>query len=215
MTGSFLYPFLGAEEHDAGPLLADLARSAAAKAVASLLLREQTRDEQRPVLETVAALMVERFAAGGRLLLMGNGGSCTDAASAAMLFTAPPWGVALPALSLSADSAVLTALANDVGFELVFARQVQAYARRGDILLGISTSGGSANVLRAFAASRGKGLLTVGLSGYAGGAFATSPDVEQCLSVGSDSVHRTQETQAALLHALWCEVQHRWGVRAR
>ncbi len=102
---------------------------------------------------------------------------------------------------------MLTALANDVGFELVFARQLIAHARPGDIAIGFSTSGGSVNVLRAFEEARRRGLLTIGLCGYDGGAMAASDDIDHCLVVRSDSVHRIQETQAALIFELWSIVQ--------
>ncbi len=110
-----------------------------------------------------------------------------------------------------ADAAVLTALTNDVGVEVVFARQLIAHARRGDIALGLSTSGGSANVLRAFAEGRRLGMLTVGLAGYGGGAMAGCPDLDHCLPVDGQSVHRTQEAQSAVAHALWSRVQERLG----
>lgn len=209
MSGSFLYPFLEAEERDAAPLLDDLAVSADAKAASSRSLRTQTLDDQAAVLDAAADALADVFAHGGRLLVAGNGGSSTDAAGIAELFAAPPHGRPLPARSLAADTAVLTALSNDIGFDVVFARQVLAYGRAGDALLGVSTSGGSANVLRAFAAARGAGLVTLGLAGYGGGAMAASGDVDHCLVVSSDSVHRTQETQAALALALWRRVQHR------
>ena len=98
--------------------------------------------------------MAERFDAGGRLFAFGNGGSSTDAAGIVSLFSQPPSGRPLPARSLVADHAVLTALANDVGYELVFSRQLISTARAGDIALGLSTSGGSVNLLRAFAEAR-------------------------------------------------------------
>jgi D-sedoheptulose 7-phosphate isomerase len=99
--------------------------------------------------------------------------------------------------------------ANDIGVEVVFARQLMAHARAGDIALGLSTSGGSANVLRAFAEARRRGLLTVGLAGYGGGAMRTCLDLEHCLAVDAQSVHRTQEAQSAVAHALWERVQSR------
>jgi D-sedoheptulose 7-phosphate isomerase len=101
---------------------------------------------------------------------------------------------------------VLTALANDVGFELVFARQLAAHATADDIALGVSTSGDSRNLVVAFADAAARGLLTVGLAGYDGGAMAESADVRHCIVVRSDSVHRVQETQAALAFELWCAV---------
>ena len=104
---------------------------------------------------------------------------------------------------------MLTALANDVGFELVFSRQLIAHAEPGDIALGISTSGNSRNLLVAFEEAARRGLLTIGLAGYDGGEMAASEHVQHCLVVRDDSVHRVQETQAALGYALWRAVQDR------
>jgi len=154
---------------------------------------------------SAAAAIGRRVAAGARLFTFGNGGSATDAELAADLFRRPPAGV--PARSLVDDRAVLTALANDVGFELVFSRQLIAHARPGDIALGFSTSGGSANVLRAFAEARRRDMLTVAVVGYDGGALAAGGDVDHCLVVRSDSVHRIQEAQDALVHDLWARTR--------
>lgn len=203
----FLYPFLEGDERDAGPLLVDLAQSARAKAADSARLRDVTLADQDSAIEAAAAAVAARFNAGGRLFAFGNGGSATDALSTATLFSRPPRGVSLPARSLVEDSAVLTALANDVGFDVVFSRQLIAAASTDDIALGISTSGTSRNVLVAFDEARRQGLLTVGVAGYGGGDMAASPSVEHCLVVRSDSVHRTQETQTALLFELWSRVQ--------
>jgi D-sedoheptulose 7-phosphate isomerase len=205
--GSFLYPFLDAEETDGSALSADLAASAEAKATESLELRRTSIAGLATELDRAAAAMAAAFRAGGRLFTLGNGGSATDAAGLAALFASPAWGRALPARSLVADTAVLTALANDVGVEVIFSRQLIAHARAGDIALGLSTSGGSVNVLQAFAEGRRRGLLTVGLAGYRGGAMATCPDLDHCLAVEGQSVHRTQEAQSALAHALWQRVQ--------
>ncbi len=205
--GSFLYPFLDAEETDAAALGRDLAASAEAKAAESIELRRTSIAGLGPDLDRVAAAMAAAFRAGGRLFTFGNGGSATDAAGLAALFASPSAGRPLPARSLVADPAVLTALANDVGVEVVFSRQLMAHARAGDIAVGLSTSGGSVNVLRAFAEGRRRGLLTVGLAGYQGGAMATCPDLDHCLAVEGQSVHRTQEAQSALAHALWQRVQ--------
>ncbi len=207
--GSFLYPMLQAQERDAPALLADLASSAQAKAVESQQTRASTLAALAADLDLAADAMAGAFAAGGRLFCFGNGGSATDAAGLAALFTSPATGRALPALTLVADAAVLTALANDIGVEVLFSRQLIAHARSGDIAVGLSTSGGSANVLRAFAEARRRGMLTVGLAGYGGGAMRTSPDVQHCLGVDAQSVHRTQEAQSAVAHALWTRVQQR------
>jgi D-sedoheptulose 7-phosphate isomerase len=154
--------------------------------------------------------MAETFRHGGRLFTFGNGGSCTDARLAADRFGGAAGNrQPLPALCLAEAPAVLTALANDVGFDIVFARQLEAFGRAGDIAFGCSTSGGSHNVLRAFAAARHRGMLTVGLAGYDGGAMAASRDVDHCLVVRSQSVHRIQEAQGALVAELSARVQRR------
>lgn len=206
---SFLYPFLDESERDADALLADLARSAAGKAEASARLKALVLAQCDEQLERVAAEMTERLQAGGRIFAFGNGGSATDAAGLATLFTRPPSGHPLPARSLVADEAVLTALANDIGFDVVYARQLIAHARHGDIAVGLSTSGNSTNVVAAFEEASRRGLLTIGIAGYEGGAFARSAAVAHCLVVPSDSVHRIQEAQNTVVHALWDRVQVR------
>jgi len=208
----FLYPFIEGDERDADALLADLGRSAAAKAEESVRLRSATLTRSRGDLDAAATAIAGAFAGGGRLFTFGNGGSSTDAASLATLFARPPWGRALPARGLVEDTAIVTALGNDVGFELVFSRQLIAHGVAGDIAVGFSTSGSSRNVLTAFAEARGRGIVTVGLAGYDGGEMAASPDVQHCLVVRSDSVHRVQETQAAVGFALWTAVQAALGV---
>jgi len=203
----FLYPFIEGDERDADALLADLGRSAAAKAQESARLRSATLTRSRADLDAAATAIAGAFAGGGRLFTFGNGGSSTDAASLATLFARPPWGRALPARGLVEDTAIVTALGNDVGFDLVFARQVIAHGTPTDIALGISTSGTSRNVLVAFEQASSQGLLTIGLAGYDGGAMALSPHVDHCLVVAADSIHRIQEAQATLGFALWAAVQ--------
>jgi len=203
----FLYPFIAAEERDTSGLLADLARSARAKVAESHGLRAATLERCSEMLAHAGAAMARRFADGGRLFAFGNGGSATDADGAVDLFRHPPDGQALPALSLVDDRAVLTALANDVGYELVFSRQIIAHARAGDVALGFSTSGDSVNMLRAFEEASRRHVLTIGLCGYEGAAMARSEAVDHCLVVRSESVHRIQETQDALLLRLWAVVQ--------
>ncbi len=158
--------------------------------------------------------MADRYAGGGRLFTFGNGGSATDAQGAARLFTHPPVGRPLPARCLAEDQAVLTALANDIGTEAVFARQLIAYARPGDIAMGFSTSGNSANVLAAFEEAARGGLLTVGFSGYEGGLMAVPGALDHCLVVRSQSVHRIQEAQNALLAALRSATEERLATSA-
>jgi D-sedoheptulose 7-phosphate isomerase len=203
----FLYPFIEGDERGAGDLLADLAASAVSKRVVSADLRSTTLLATRTQLQAVAAQMAARFALGGRLFTFGNGGSSTDAASIATLFSCPPSGRSMPARCLADDTAVLTALANDVGFDLVFARQLIAVGGPDDIALGISTSGDSRNLLRGFAEAARRGMLTVAIVGYGGGAVGASADVAACIVVPADSVHRVQEVQSALGYALWQAVQ--------
>ncbi|HKE76195.1 MAG TPA: SIS domain-containing protein [Acidimicrobiales bacterium] len=202
----FLYPFIEAEERDAPALLADLAASARGKIADSEALRATTVQRSGATLRAAGEAMAHRFRHGGRLFTFGNGGSATDAEGTAELFRAPPAGRTLPALSLVDDLAVLTALANDVGYELVFSRQLIAHGRAGDIAIGFSTSGNSPNLVRAFEEADRRGLLTVGFAGYDGGAMARCDAVHHCLVARSDSVHRVQETQDALVLALWSVV---------
>ncbi|BBU23616.1 D-sedoheptulose-7-phosphate isomerase [Mycobacterium xenopi] len=203
---NFLYPFIDAQETDPKSLLADLTASAQAKAAESLTLRRHTLEENAELLHRAATEMARRFATGGRLFTFGNGGSCTDSTTLARLFARPPVGAPLPAWSLTADQAILTALGNDVGFELVFARQLIARAKPGDIAIAMSTSGSSPNLMAALAEARHRDMYTVGFAGYEGGAFAKSADVDACFVVHSQSVHRIQEAQALLGYELWLAV---------
>lgn len=203
----FLYPFIEAEERESAPLLADLAASANGKAVQSTRLRLATLTQLGPELDRLAQAVAERVRGGGRVFAFGNGGSSTDAASFAALLARPPWGRPLPARSLVADESILSALGNDVGFELVFSRQLIAYARPGDIAVGFSTSGNSENVMRAFGEAHSRGMLSIGLAGYEGGQMAACQYLDHCLIVRSDSVHRIQEAQASLVASAWTRVQ--------
>jgi D-sedoheptulose 7-phosphate isomerase len=205
----FLYPMIEGDQTDAASLLADLARSADEKAATSASLTTTTLEACAEQLDAIAADMAGRLAAGGRLFTFGNGGSATDAAGVAALFAHPPDGHAapLPARSLVADESVLTALSNDIGFDVVFSRQLIAHARAGDLAMGFSTSGNSPNVIKAFEEARRRDLLTVGLAGNEGGAMAACEDLQHCVVVRSDSVHRIQEAQSATAHALWQRVQ--------
>ncbi len=153
----FLYPFIEGDERDASPLLADLAASARAKAVDSERTFTAALAENREGLERAATAIVACAARGGRLYTFGNGGSSTDAATLASLFSRPPAGFPIAARSLVDDSAVITALSNDVGFDLLFSRQLIAHARAGDVAIGLSTSGNSRDLLEAFAEAKRRG----------------------------------------------------------
>ena len=203
----FLYPFIEADERDATPLLADLARSAQGKWEQSTTLREETLARCDEQLRTVARAMAERFSGGGQLFTFGNGGSATDADGVPPLITNPPCAQPLPARSLAADQAVLTALSNDISLAAVFSRPLIPSGRAADIAFATSTRGQPENLLMAFAEARKRGMLTVGLAGYDGGRMAVSEDLEHCLVVRSDSVHRIQESQTSVAQALWALVQ--------
>jgi D-sedoheptulose 7-phosphate isomerase len=199
-----LYPFLYSGSSDIAAVLAEVRRSTADKAAQIAALRRSLADLHGQRLTECAHRMAESIRGGGRLFTFGNGGSSTDAQEVAQLFLCPPSpGRPVPAISLTSDAATMTALSNDIGFEVVFARQLAALARPGDIAAGLSTSGGSANVLRAFAEASRRGLLTVGFAGYRGGAMAEAGTVEYLFTVPSESVHRIQEAQTTLYHILW------------
>lgn len=203
-----LYPFLyegeGEGEADGGALLADVRRSTEEKAAEIVALRECLAREQGGRLVRCARAMADCFLEDGRLFSFGNGGSSTDAQRVAQLHAGPPPPARpVPALCLPDDVATLTALSNDVGFDVVFARQIAALGRRGDIAVGLSTSGGSANLLRAFEEAGRRGLTTVGFAGYDGGRMGRAGTVDHLFVVPSSSVHRIQEAQTTLYHVLW------------
>jgi D-sedoheptulose 7-phosphate isomerase len=148
-------------------------------------------------------MLRERFDAGGRLLVLGNGGSATDAMDVAADFRHPPGGWRpRPVLDLTEDAAILTALANDIGVEAIFARQVIAHGRSGDALLAITTSGGSGNVLAALAEARRRGVATIALVGYDGGEIAAEGRADHVVVTRSQHIPRIQEAQASAYHVL-------------
>jgi D-sedoheptulose 7-phosphate isomerase len=203
-----LYPFLYADRTDVSPdssaILEQVRASTVAKAQEIIELRQAVRDGLGASLASCAAEIAARFTAGGRLLAFGNGGSATDAQQLVTVF-ADPGGAArpLPALGLASDPSVLTALANDVGTEVVFARQIAALGRPADIAVGLSTSGNSENLLRAFDTAAARGMLTIGIAGYHGGRMAELDSIRYLFVAPSASVHRIQEAQTTMYHALW------------
>jgi D-sedoheptulose 7-phosphate isomerase len=199
-----LYPFLYEGAADLNAVLEEVRRSSVAKVEEVVALRQEVlrRDGER--LLACAEAMAAAFAAGRKLLAFGNGGSSTDAQDVATTFLHPATGRRpLPALALTSDVAVVTALANDVGFEVVFARQIAAFGRAGDVAVGLSTSGNSDNLVRAFEEASRRGLLTVGLAGYEGGKMAELDTIDHLFVVPSTSVHRIQEAQTTIYHVLW------------
>jgi D-sedoheptulose 7-phosphate isomerase len=145
------------------------------------------------------------FALGGRMFSMGNGGSSCDAAHFAVEFLHPitTGRPSLPVLSLVMDTAMLSAVGNDVGMRHVFRRQLEAHARASDGLIGFSTSGSSENLLAAYEKAKQLGLVTLGLAGGDGGAMKASGLCDHLLVVETDSVHRVQEVHVAAYHLLW------------
>jgi D-sedoheptulose 7-phosphate isomerase len=199
-----LYPFLYADRSALDALLEQARRSTEAKAAQIIELRAALARRHGARLELCARQMAARFADGGRLLVFGNGGSSTDAQELTTVFLHPGGQLPpLPAIALSNGAAVMTALANDIGFEVAFSRQVAAFGRPADIAVGVSTSGNSANLLRALEEAGRRGLMTVGISGYDGGRMAELGFLDHLFVVPSPSVHRVQEAQTTLYHALW------------
>lgn len=204
-----LYPFLYAQTFDVDAVLDQVRRSTEAKAEEIVQLRERVAERDAERLAECARAMARSFAEGGQLLAFGNGGSSTDAQDLAGMYLHPAGGGrALPALSLTADIAVVTALSNDIGFDVVFARQIAALGRAGDIAVGLSTSGNSDNLIRAFEEASRRGMVTVGLAGYDGGKMASAGTIDHLFVVPSASVHRIQETQTSIYHVLWELVQY-------
>jgi D-sedoheptulose 7-phosphate isomerase len=205
-----LYPFLYSGGTDLAAVLEQVRVSTVEKTAEITGLRREIARADGARIEACAREMAARFAAGGRLFAFGNGGSATDAASLAALFLHPPAVLAfgeaappLPAFGLANDTAVVTALANDIGVDVVFARQLGAFGRPGDIAVGLSTSGNSENLLRAFDEAARRGMLTVGLAGYDGGKMAELSAIDYLFVAPSASIHRIQEAQTTIYQVLW------------
>jgi D-sedoheptulose 7-phosphate isomerase len=199
----FLYPFLGQQKQDTGDLVAEVASSIRMKVQDDAKLRTQIAGEQAEQISSAAIAIGERLKLGGKLILFGNGGSATDANDFAVDCVLPPVGYRpIPAVSLSLEPANITAVANDVGTEVIFLRQLIAQARSQDVAIGISTSGGSRNIVMALEEARKRKMLTIALLGYDGGeirrrGLADFPIVVQC-----DYIPRIQEVQASIYHII-------------
>ena len=199
-----LYPFLYSGKSDIDAVLDEVRRSTEEKAREIGELRDRTFERYADRLVECARALAESLAGGGKVFAFGNGGSSTDAQDVATMFLAPGAGYRpLPAFSLTSDVAVVTALSNDIGFEVVFARQIAAFGRRGDVAIGLSTSGNSDNLIRAFDEASRRGLITIGLAGYQGGKMAEVDTIDYLFIVPSSSVHRIQEAQTTVYHVLW------------
>lgn len=199
-----LYPFLYADKTDLDAVMEQVRASTVAKTAEIAALRREVCARDAARLRACAQDIAGRFSAGGRLLAFGNGGSSTDAQEMATLFLHPGDGMrALPSFCLSNDTAVVTALCNDIGVEVVFARQVAAFGRPADIAVALSTSGNSENLLRGLTEAGRRGMLTIGIAGYQGGQMAELDGLDYLFVAPSSSVHRIQEAQTTIYHALW------------
>jgi len=195
---SFLYPFLEQGGRDLAAVVEDVRESILMKAEEIGALRAQTLTENRDVLTAAADALRAALDAGGTLLALGNGGSATDA----MDVVADLRGGGRRALDLTEDTGIITAVANDIGTEAIFARQVIAVARDGDALLALSTSGNSPNVIAALAEARRRGLLTIAMVGYDGGRVAADGLADHVVVTRSEHIPRIQEAQASAYHVL-------------
>jgi D-sedoheptulose 7-phosphate isomerase len=204
MSVESLYPFLYADKGDLAGVLEQVRASTVAKIEEIGELRRVIGARDGARLAQCAREAADRFAAGGRLFAFGNGGSATDAQQLATLFLHPGSDARpLPAFALANDTAVVTALCNDIGVEVVFARQLAAFGGRDDIAVGLSTSGSSANLLTAFDEAGRRGMLTIGLAGYEGGKMAELNSIDYLFVAPSSSIHRIQEAQTTIYQVFW------------
>src|SRR6266536_3603389 len=204
------YPFLfEGGKASLADVLAQVRHSTLEKCREVIALRRTTLEHSGNLIVSAGGAMARAFANGATLLAFGNGGSTTDAQDFVTELINPPFPAwsPLPAIALTNDIAVITGVGNDVGIDNIYARQVIAFGRPGDIALGISTSGNSTNVLVALEQAKKQGLLTIGLSGYVGGKMRNSAAVDFCITSPSDHIPRIQEAQATVYHAL-LEVIH-------
>lgn len=176
-----------------------------AKLTESIRTQERVRATLVPVIQQAARLMIESLRAGHKILFFGNGGSAADSQhlAAELVGRLAHTRRALPGLALTTDSSNLTAIGNDFGFETVFSRQIEALGDRGDVAVGISTSGNSPNVLAAISVAKKLGIRTMGLTGRGGGELARQ--VEIAIVVPSDSTQRIQESHITIGQIL-CEL---------
>jgi D-sedoheptulose 7-phosphate isomerase len=200
---AFLYPFLGKNKQETIDVVEQVAASIRMKVRDDSLLRAQVAREESEKIGAAALAIRERIARGGKLIIFGNGGSATDANDWAIDCFFPPAGFQpIPAVSLSMEPANLSAIANDVGTELIFQRQLIAQARPNDVAIAISTSGGSKNIVMALEEAKKRNLLTVALLGYDGGEVLRRGLADFPLIVRSDYIPRIQEVQASIYHLI-------------
>ena len=202
-AAEFLYPFLGREKQPTGDVIAEVASSIQMKVADDAKLRAQVAAEEAEQIGNAVSAISERIRRGGKLIIFGNGGSATDANDWAIDCVSPPSGwKPIPAVSLALEPANITAIANDVGTEVIFLRQMIAQAQPEDVAIAISTSGGSRNLIMPLEEARKRNLLTVALLGYDGGEINRRELAEFPLIVRSDYIPRIQEIQASIYHVI-------------
>ena len=205
----FAYLPQGSSAQPMNELLAEVQASTLQKSRDVCALRTEMQSTYGARLAEAGRAVADRVRRQGRLLAFGNGGSATDAQDAAADCLVPPnrgWR-RLPALALTNDVGVVTAIGNDVGFDHVFSRQVMAFGGVNDVALGFSTSGASRNVVAAMVEARSRGLLTIAMSGGDGGALARSAAVDYCFTAPGEHLPRIQEAHATTWHALLSVIQ--------
>jgi D-sedoheptulose 7-phosphate isomerase len=202
-SSSFLYPFLDRQTGNVDDVVEDVRRSVLMKADEVGDLRVRTLTNARETLSRAAAAIRFSLDSGGKVLAFGNGGSATDAMDVVADFRAAPQGWrARAALDLTEDSAILTALANDIGTEVLFGRQLIAYGRGGDVALALSTSGSSANIVEALVEARRRDLVTIAIVGYDGGRIEAEGLADFVVITPSQHIPRIQEAHATAYHVL-------------
>jgi D-sedoheptulose 7-phosphate isomerase len=199
-----LYPFLHSKKSDPASLNQALLESIEQKIIQHQRIISDFFTKNNQAILDCAQSLATMYKQHGQLFAMGNGGSSSDASHIAVEFLHPvtTGRPALPAYDLSSDKTVMTAIANDVGYQHVYARQVANLMKKNDALIGVSTSGNSENLVKAFLQAKKIGAVTIGLAGGNGGEMAKM-GLDHCLVVNSDSIHRTQECHVAIYHVLW------------
>lgn len=200
-----LYPFLHGSKKDAKLEQQSLLESVKQKSQHSVAVKHAFFENNAHAIVDAARAIANVYIKQGRILCMGNGGSSCDAAHFAVEFQHPVTAgrPALPALNLTMDMAMISAVANDIGYAHVFVRQLEAHGSSHDGLIGFSTSGNSSNLIAAYQKAKDMGMTTLGLAGGNGGEMQASRLVDHCLVVETDSIHRVQEVHVATYHILW------------
>lgn len=200
-----LYPFLHGDKKDARSENTALLESIRQKSQHSLDIKQQFFADNAQALIDTAKAVAGVYQQKGRLFTMGNGGSSCDAAHFAVEFQHPVTAgrPALPAMNLCVDTAMISAVSNDVGVQHIFVRQLGAHAQAIDGVVGFSTSGNSENLMHGYRKAKELGLTTIGFAGGDGGNMKSSGLLDHCLVVDTDSIHRVQEVHVACYHILW------------